>query len=93
MTTVVDTTTLTGLSAGQLLTWRVQLDCGFAEVNDVFDVCMAEASSKLSPEGMGNYLGQARFLGKMGRGVEPALIFLQEWPPLPTPSVKTRWMR
>ncbi|OZB47192.1 MAG: hypothetical protein B7X60_06695, partial [Polynucleobacter sp. 39-45-136] len=26
------------------------------------------------------YLEQARFLGKMGRGVEPILVFLQNWP-------------
>jgi hypothetical protein len=29
---------------------------------------------------MEDYLAAARFLGKMGRGVEPVLIFLQEWP-------------
>lgn len=43
---------------------------------------MLEAASLLSPQGHSAYLEQARFLGKMGRGVEPVLIFLQEWPPI-----------
>jgi hypothetical protein len=32
---------------------------------------MAEASATLSAEGLDDFLMQARFLGKMGRGVEP----------------------
>lgn len=41
---------------------------------------MAEAQALLTPEGINAYLEQGRFLSKMGRGVEPVLIFLQEWP-------------
>ncbi len=41
---------------------------------------MVEAFAQLTPEGINAYLEQGRFLGKMGRGVEPVLIFLQEWP-------------
>ena len=41
---------------------------------------MAEAQAALTPASMDDYLEAARFLGKMGRGVEPVLIFLQEWP-------------
>ena len=67
-------------SPGQLKDWRRQLDCGFTQISDVFEACMAEASTRLSPEGLDEFLTQARFLGKMGRGVEPVLIFLQEWP-------------
>ncbi len=67
-------------SPEQLQAWRSQLDSGFPQVADVFADCMAQASSLLSPEGIDNYLAQARFLGKMGRGPEPLLIFLQEWP-------------
>jgi len=66
----------------QLQAWRRQLDCGFTQVEDVFADCMAEASTTLTPEGVTAYLESARFLGKMGRGVEPLLIFLQEWPPV-----------
>jgi hypothetical protein len=66
--------------ADQLQQWRRQLDCSFTQVDDVFEACMAEAVRQLSSAGLDDYLAQARFLGKMGRGVEPMLIFLQEWP-------------
>ena len=64
----------------QLESWRAQLGCGFAQIDAVFADCMWHAHAKLSPEGLDDYLTQARFLGKMGRGPEPVLIFLQEWP-------------
>ncbi|MDO8777440.1 MAG: VWA domain-containing protein [Burkholderiaceae bacterium] len=60
--------------------WREQLDCGFPQVAEVLEDCMAEALTTLTPDGITAYLEQGRFLGKMGRGVEPVLIFLQEWP-------------
>lgn len=41
---------------------------------------MTEADALLTPEGLHAYLESGRVLGKMGRGVEPLLIFLQEWP-------------
>ena len=43
---------------------------------------MTEAQALLTSEGLNAYLEQGRFLSKMGRGVEPVLIFLQEWPPV-----------
>jgi len=67
-------------SPDQLQAWQAQLDCGFPQVADVFEACMADAHARLSTEGLDDYLTQARTLGKMGRGVEPVLIFLQEWP-------------
>lgn len=67
-------------SPAQLQAWRQQLDCGFPQIADVFEDCMTEAQATLTLEGMAAYLEAGRFLGKMGRGVEPALIFLQEWP-------------
>lgn len=70
------------LNPEQLQVWRKQLDCGFAQIDAVFADCMDEASSQLSAEGFDDYLREARFLGKMGRGPEPVLIFLQEWPPV-----------
>jgi hypothetical protein len=82
MNAVVDTISPTGLNTERLQAWRKQLDCSFAQIDDVFEACMAEAHAKLSDEGLDDYLAQARFLGKMGRGVESALIFLQEWPPI-----------
>jgi nitric oxide reductase NorD protein len=82
MSAVADITSPADLGAERLQTWRRQLDCNFAQIDDVFAACMADAHAKLSAEGLDDYLTQARFLGKMGRGVEPALIFLQEWPPI-----------
>lgn len=59
--------------------WQ-QLDCGFPRVAEVFPECMREALAKLSNEGVAAYIEYASFLGKMGRGAEPILIFLEEWP-------------
>lgn len=59
--------------------WK-QLDCGFPRVEPVFADCMRDALAKLSAEGVDAYIENARFLGKMGRGAEPILIFLEEWP-------------
>lgn len=60
--------------------YREQIDSRFPQVDDIFEECLKEARLVLSPSGIEAYLAQARFLGKMGRGVEPLLIFLQEWP-------------
>ena len=60
--------------------WRAQLDCAFTEIDVVFADCMVEAQALLSAPALDAYIESARFLGKMGRGVEPLLIFLQNWP-------------
>ncbi|WP_435628071.1 nitric oxide reductase activation protein NorD [Candidatus Ferrigenium straubiae] len=59
--------------------WK-QLDCGFPRVEPVFADCMRDALATLTKEGVDAYIESARFLGKMGRGAEPILIFLEEWP-------------
>ena len=59
--------------------WK-QLDCGFPRVQPIFADCMRAAFVVLDNAGMMAYLDSARFLGKMGRGAEPILIFLEEWP-------------
>lgn len=59
--------------------WK-NLDCGFPRVAEVFPECMQEALAQLSNKGLEEYIEQARFLGKMGRGAEPILIFLEAWP-------------
>ncbi len=59
---------------------RERLDCGFDAVDDVFDECIDEAQRKLSATGLDAYLAQASRLGKLGRGVEPLLVFLEIWP-------------
>ncbi len=60
--------------------YREQLNCGFPQVRDVFDDCMTEALSILSKDGVSAYLETAGFLCRMGRGVDPVLAFLEEWP-------------
>ena len=57
-----------------------ELACAFPRVAEVFPDCMREAQSKLSSGGVAAYIENASFLGKMGRGAEPILIFLEEWP-------------
>ncbi|NTV95181.1 MAG: VWA domain-containing protein [Thiobacillus sp.] len=57
-----------------------QLDTGFKQVEEVFEDVMAEALAILSREDIYHYLDAARVLGKLGRGVEPMLAFLEEWP-------------
>ncbi|MDO8206921.1 MAG: VWA domain-containing protein [Gallionella sp.] len=61
------------------LYWQ-RLDCRFPRVEPVFADCMREAWTVLSNQGMDAYISYARSLGKMGRGAEPILIFLEEWP-------------
>lgn len=65
---------------GEMQVWWSQLNSGFKQVQDVFEDCMTEALKTLTPGGAKAYLESARFLGSMGRGVEPILIFLETWP-------------
>jgi nitric oxide reductase NorD protein len=66
--------------AERMQAYREQLNCGFPEVAGVFEDCMSGALAALTPEGIHDYLEHGRFLARMGRGVEPVLIFLEEWP-------------
>jgi nitric oxide reductase NorD protein len=59
--------------------WK-QLDTRFPQVEEVFEDCMAEALAVLTREGLDAYLEAARVIGKLGRGVDPMLAFLEEWP-------------
>jgi len=52
----------------------------FPAVDAVFDEYAAEAMRLLSAEGVRGWLDGAKFLGKLGRGVEPMLVFLKEAP-------------
>ena len=67
------------LSAELEAYWK-QLDCRFPRVEPVFASCVREALATLSKQGVDAYIENARFLGKMGRGAEPILIFLEGWP-------------
>ena len=59
--------------------WQA-LDCGFPQVADVFEECLFEALTSFSKDGIAAYIDAARTLGKLGRGPEPVLAFLEEWP-------------
>jgi len=59
--------------------WAI-LDTRFQQVEDVFEDVMAEALAILTREGINQYLEAARVIGKLGRGVEPMLAFMEEWP-------------
>ncbi len=59
--------------------WQ-RLNCKFAQVDRVFDNCMTEAKALLSGKGLIDYIEHAGFLGKLGRGPEPLLVYLEEAP-------------
>jgi nitric oxide reductase NorD protein len=57
-----------------------RLDTRFREVGPVFAPLYAQAAGLLSPAGLDAWLEAGRLLGKLGRGVEPMLALLEEWP-------------
>ncbi len=59
--------------------WQ-RLNCNFAQADKIFDNCMVEAKALLSQQGVVSYIENASFLGKMGRGPEPLLVYLEEAP-------------
>ncbi len=59
--------------------WK-QLNSGFPQVREVFEDCMVEALAVLSRDGLSAYLDAAGTIGRLGRGVEPILAFMEEWP-------------
>ena len=59
--------------------WKA-LDCRFPQVAQVFEECLYEALARLPRQGVEAYIEAARTLGKLGRGVEPILAFLEGWP-------------
>ncbi len=58
------------------------LDCGLAAVADIFDSAWQAARQQLPPDDRPEFLVTARWLGKLGRGAEPLLAFLEHWPAL-----------
>jgi hypothetical protein len=59
--------------------WK-QLDTRFPQVEEVFEDVMAEALAVLTAAGRDAYLEAGGAIGKLGRGVEPMLAFMEEWP-------------
>ncbi|MDD5056882.1 MAG: VWA domain-containing protein [Sideroxydans sp.] len=66
--------------SAELQPYWERLNVGFPQVRAVFAECLTEAQALLSEEGINSYIDNARFLGKMGRGVEPILVYLEEAP-------------
>ncbi len=66
----------------EVIDYRELLDCGFARVQSVFDDCLGFARRNLSDAGVLAYVEGARDMGKMGRGEEPVLMFLEGMPVL-----------
>ena len=58
----------------------LRLDTRFAQVEGVFEGLMDGALTSLAPGAYEAYLDAARQIGKLGRGAEPMLIFMEEWP-------------
>ncbi|MDQ6951891.1 MAG: hypothetical protein Q9M26_09535 [Mariprofundales bacterium] len=59
---------------------RAQLGRTFPAVDAVFDELAADALRLLSTEAVDAWLDGGRFLGALGRGAEPMLVFLEEAP-------------
>ncbi|MBK9955927.1 MAG: VWA domain-containing protein [Rhodocyclaceae bacterium] len=68
----------------QVQTYWHELDCGFQQVAEVFEECVFEALAVFNRAQMKAYLEAARLLGKLGRGPEPMLAFLEGWPSVAT---------
>jgi hypothetical protein len=68
----------------QVQSYWLEVDCGFPQVADVFEECLNEALTSFSKTQIEAYLEAARVLGKLGRGPEPMLAFLEEWPSVVT---------
>jgi len=64
----------------QMQPYWERLGCRFEQVEAVFEECMKEAQAMLTPAALESYLDSATVLGRMGRGHEPILIYLQEAP-------------
>lgn len=56
------------------------VNCGFAAVADVFDECYVAAKRVIAVDELPAFLDAARVIGKLGRGAEPLLAFLEHWP-------------
>lgn len=57
-----------------------EIRCGFARVQKVFAERWVFAKGLLSPSALQDYVIAAEALGRMGRGEEPVLVFLEEIP-------------
>ncbi|MET0028905.1 MAG: VWA domain-containing protein [Candidatus Thiodiazotropha sp.] len=59
---------------------RARLNCGFQEIDPIFEDVMENARRHLSEEAIEAFLEGASLTCKIGRGVEPVIVFLEEMP-------------
>ena len=64
----------------ELANYRDQFNCSFPQAKTVFEACITRATQVLTTEGISLYLEGASRICRMGRGVEPVLVFLEEAP-------------
>ncbi|GAB1392576.1 hypothetical protein MASR1M60_07390 [Rhodocyclaceae bacterium] len=57
-----------------------RLDTRFPQVAEIFEEAMAEALLVIDRPDLDAYLDAASLIGKLGRGVEPMLVFIEKWP-------------
>ena len=68
------------MNSEEVDSYREQIRCGFKEIDPVFADCVANAKRLLSVDGFDDYLHGASQICRIGRGVEPVLIYLEELP-------------
>ena len=71
---------LRGMSMADVKSLRKRLGNTFPAVDAVFDELAAAAIARLPAEGVEEWLDTGKFLGSLGRGAEPMLVFLEEAP-------------
>lgn len=64
----------------KLATYQEKFTSSWEQAQEVFPQCVAEADQLLSDESVLTYIDKAEFLGQIGLGVEPCLIYLAEMP-------------
>ncbi|MEZ5535295.1 MAG: VWA domain-containing protein [Thiolinea sp.] len=60
--------------------YTTQYACGFEKAQQLFPEYLSHALTRLDMESVGQYVDGARFLCKMGMGVEPSLVYLEVMP-------------
>jgi len=68
------------MTDADLEAFRGQLTCNFEQLDNIFPDCMQEAATKLSSQGIKDYLDGASLICMIGRGFEPVLVYLEEMP-------------
>ena len=68
------------MDAELLAKYQQRFNVGFEQAQEIFPACLEEAIQLLSEEGVKTYIDSSSFMFKMGSGVEPGLIYLEQMP-------------